>query len=90
MSPTPEEAAAVVRGYIARSTPSQAGHDALDVLVAALRDARREAEAWLTPFDGSGVEWHEKQIGWKYVYQASDFCKLVAAGHSAVSRFAHN
>lgn len=35
---------------------------------------------WLTPFDGSGIEWHES-LPSPYTYQESDFCKLVAAVH---------
>ena len=35
---------------------------------------------WLTPFEGSGIEWHES-LPSPYTYQESDFDKLVAAVH---------
>ena len=35
---------------------------------------------WLTPFDASGIAWHES-LPSPYEYQASDFNKLVAAVH---------
>ena len=34
----------------------------------------------MTPFDGSGIEWHES-LPSPYTYQESDFAKLVAAVH---------
>jgi hypothetical protein len=34
----------------------------------------------MTPFDGSGVAWHES-LPSPYTYQESDFSKLVAAVH---------
>ena len=44
-------------------------------------DALREQdEEWMTPFDGSGIEWHES-LPSPYEYQRSDFCKLIAAVH---------
>lgn len=39
-----------------------------------------ERNEWMTPFDGSGIEWHESLPN-PYTYQASDFAKLVAAVH---------
>ncbi len=38
------------------------------------------APEWLTPFDGSGLDWHES-LPSPYTYQADDFNKLVAAVH---------
>ena len=38
----------------------------------------------LTPFDGSGIAWHEG-LPSPYTYQASDFSKLVAAVHEYAS-----
>jgi hypothetical protein len=35
---------------------------------------------WWTPFDGSGIDWHES-LPSPYTYQEADFCKLVAAVH---------
>ena len=56
------------------------------------RDQRDRADAaetraaeWLTPFDGSGIAWHEG-LPSPYTYQASDFSKLVAAVHEYESR----
>jgi hypothetical protein len=40
---------------------------------------------WLTPFDGSGIEWHEG-LPSPYTYQESDFSKLVAAVHEYEAR----
>ncbi len=56
------------------------------VLVTDHSEVRRDAEwllerdEWMTPFDGSGIEWHEG-LPSPYTYQASDFSKLVAAVH---------
>lgn len=47
--------------------------------------AERERDAWMTPFDGSGIEWHES-LPSPYTYQASDFSKLVAAVHEYEAR----
>ncbi len=53
---------------------------ALHALLAELAQAERERDEWMTPFDGSGIEWHEG-LPSPYTYQASDFSKLVAAVH---------
>jgi hypothetical protein len=47
-----------------------------------MTDPRKLAEHdnWLTPFEGSGTEWHES-LPSPYTYQESDFSKLVAAVH---------
>ena len=51
-------------------------------------DALREQdEEWMTPFDGSGIEWHES-LPSPYTYQRGDFCKLVAAVHEYEARLA--
>jgi hypothetical protein len=42
--------------------------------------AEEERDAWMTPFDGSGIEWHEALPN-PYTYQATDFGALLAAVH---------
>ncbi len=54
-------------------------------LIAELEQAERERDEWMTPFDGSGVEWHVS-LPSPYTYQASDFSKLLAAVHEYESR----
>jgi hypothetical protein len=49
-------------------------------LRAELEQAEKARDEWVTPFDGSGTEWHES-LPSPYTYQASDFSKLVAAVH---------
>jgi hypothetical protein len=54
--------------------------DAVRDLKTELEQAEKKRDEWMTPFDGSGTEWHES-LPSPYTYQASDFSKLVAAVH---------
>ncbi len=53
--------------------------------LARAKQAERERDEWMAPFNGSGIEWHEG-LPSPYTYQASDFSKLVAAVHEYESR----
>jgi hypothetical protein len=59
---------------------------ALDRLVARLEAAESAAVAWLEPFEGSGIEWHESRP-MPFTYAASDFSALVAATHEYEARY---
>ena len=74
-----------------RRSPLAAAHQLAShclALLAELEQAERERDEWLTPFDGSGIEWHEG-LPSPYTYQAADFSKLVAAVHEYEAKALH-
>ena len=80
---TPAENAATVREALDESR--EFFNIDVDAAEAALDALEAQAEEWMTPFDGSGIEWHEGLPN-PYTYRVSDFSALVAAVHEYESR----